>query len=184
LNAAFGAISPRLGTAPSEYRNRDRGDYRSGYVAVSAAILIEGTRVTAASLLTGGGAAAALLLAPESGGGSLVAAGSAVGVGVVAGILSKNAGENLTYALKSENSTVQESGTQPEGAKSVQQYNKHNEKLQQAKGQLSQLEEELQQTKGPKKQTPIKAQIENLKQDIKGHEKEMRQKWPDGPPTE
>lgn len=36
--------------------------------------------------------------------------------------------------------------------------------------------------KGPRKQKPIRERLEKLEKDIKGHEKEMRQKWPDGRP--
>lgn len=33
-------------------------------------------------------------------------------------------------------------------------------------------------TKGPKRQQPVKDAIEDEEQQIKGHTKEMRQKWP------
>ena len=63
------------------------------------------------------------------------------------------------------------------GAKSSEEHQTHIEKHEAAKQKLKELEETLSKTKGPKKQAPIKKQIEELKKDIKGHEKEIRQKW-------
>ncbi len=66
----------------------------------------------------------------------------------------------------------------------MEEYNKHQENLAKAKEQLKGFEQKLSETEGPKKQAPIKEQIQRLKQDISGHEKEIRQKWPEGPQNE
>jgi RHS repeat-associated protein len=70
------------------------------------------------------------------------------------------------------------------GAKSLGEYNKHTEKLEAARQRLQALQEQLGQVKGPKRQAPIKKEIEQLEKAIKGHEKEIGQKWPGGPPSE
>jgi hypothetical protein len=51
-----------------------------------------------------------------------------------------------------------------------------------AEKELQQLQDKLKSTKGPKAQRPIKEAIDRLKQDIKGHSKELGQKWPNGRP--
>jgi hypothetical protein len=68
------------------------------------------------------------------------------------------------------------------GAKSLEQYNKHVEKLQEAKQKLQALKDKLAKTKGPKAQGPIKDEIAQLEKSIKGHEKEIQQKWPNFEP--
>jgi hypothetical protein len=70
------------------------------------------------------------------------------------------------------------------GEKSAEEYDRHQKKLDQAKEQVEGLRERLEHAKGPKKQAPIREEIEKVKKSIKGHEKEMKQKWPDGRPTE
>jgi hypothetical protein len=70
------------------------------------------------------------------------------------------------------------------GAKSADQYKKHMEKLRAAKKQLQELQEELNRATGQKKRAQIREAIDELEKSIKGHEKEVRQKWPNGPPTE
>ena len=69
------------------------------------------------------------------------------------------------------------------GDKSAEEYDRHQGKLNEAKNQVKDLQEKLENTKGPKKQVPIKEQIDKLKESIKGHEKEFKQKWPEGRPT-
>jgi hypothetical protein len=44
------------------------------------------------------------------------------------------------------------------------------------------LERQLEQATGPRTRRPIQQQIDRLRKDIKGHDKEIRQKWPDGRP--
>jgi len=67
------------------------------------------------------------------------------------------------------------------GAKSYEELEKHMEKLRAGCKQLHDLEEKLKNTKGPKARKPIEEEIEKLKKAIKGHEKEIKQKWPKGP---
>jgi uncharacterized protein RhaS with RHS repeats len=68
------------------------------------------------------------------------------------------------------------------GGKCYEEWQKHVGYLRTACKRLRDLEEKLKNTKGPKAQRPIKAEIEKVKNDIKGYEKEMKQKWPKGPP--
>ena len=67
-------------------------------------------------------------------------------------------------------------------AKNQDEYDKHIRKYDIAKKQLKNLNNKLKNTKGPKKQKPIKEAIRKLKDDIKGHLKEIKQKWPTGRP--
>jgi len=68
------------------------------------------------------------------------------------------------------------------GAKSVEQYEKHTANLERLRERLGQLTEDLGRAKGPKAQRPIREAIDRLKEFIKGHEKEIRQKWSEGRP--
>jgi hypothetical protein len=43
---------------------------------------------------------------------------------------------------------------------------------------LKDLQKELDKRKGPKDRKPWQDKIEDLTDDIKGHEKEIKQKWP------
>jgi hypothetical protein len=83
----------------------------------------------------------------------------------------------LTLSSSAQNIT---SDSTPKGSKGATEYDKHIQKHQEAQNKLKDLENKLANTKGPKKQGPIKKQIEQLKKDIKGHEKEIKQKWPEG----
>jgi RHS repeat-associated protein len=75
-------------------------------------------------------------------------------------------------------------GTLPDigGAKSPSEFLKHAQKLEHALEELEELEATLGRLKGPKAQQPIRELIDQLSHDIKGHLKEMRQKWPGGRP--
>jgi len=73
---------------------------------------------------------------------------------------------------------------QKKGDKSAEEYDKHQEELEGARGQLGELEQQIKSTKGPKKQRPIKEKIRAKKEDIKGLIKEIGQKWPAGRPAE
>jgi len=66
-----------------------------------------------------------------------------------------------------------------EGAKSDEQLQKHLDDLKRAKEALDQLNDDLESAKGPKRKGAIREEIEDLQQDIKGHIKEIGQKWPD-----
>ena len=94
--------------------------------------------------------------------------------------------ENAQEPAQNQEQTGSESETtkNESGAKSLEEYNKHQEKLQQGKDNLKQLEDKLSETKGPKREAPLKEEIQKLNKSIKGHEKEIRQKWPDGPPSQ
>lgn len=69
----------------------------------------------------------------------------------------------------------------PDGAKSRQEYLKHAAKLAAAKAELKRLQNQLNGTKGPKKRGPLQKLIDDLRRLIRGHEKEIDQKWPDEP---
>jgi RHS repeat-associated protein len=109
-NAFLGSISPSFATPPSEYYNGDRGDYRAGYVAVSTAILVEGTKATAGLLLSASVEGGAALF---TAGGSLPVAATSLAGAAVTGTLALNASGNLTAALLSENSSLQSGSTNP-----------------------------------------------------------------------
>ena len=68
------------------------------------------------------------------------------------------------------------------GSKGAEEYDRHASGVQRAREQVGELEGQLAKAKGPKAQRPIGEQIERLRREIRGHEKEMRQKWPDGRP--
>ncbi len=65
------------------------------------------------------------------------------------------------------------------GAKSADEMTKHLSKLGEARDRVQALQRELERVKGPKAQAPVRAQIDKLAREIKGHEKEIRQKWPE-----
>jgi len=114
-------------------------------------------------LLTGPGAIVASPFAAVSG----MAIGSAAGLSV---------GKAISNALFSGNAQSRS------GGKSSDEYDRHIQARDNANGELGRLRDQLGQTKGPKAQQPIKDQIRRLEESIKGHEKEIRQKWPDGRP--
>jgi hypothetical protein len=67
------------------------------------------------------------------------------------------------------------------GAKSAAELEKHLSKLEAATEQVLGLEQKLSGLKGPKARKPIEEMIRSLKTDIRGHMKEIRQKWPEYP---
>jgi RHS repeat-associated protein len=98
-------------------------------------------------------------------------AGAAAGAGI-----GLTAGKALTSWLFSESSPSRT------GGKSAEEYDRHIEAKGKAEERLQELQEQLGQVKGPKAQRPIREAIENLQREIRGHEKEIRQKWPEGRP--
>jgi hypothetical protein len=66
--------------------------------------------------------------------------------------------------------------------KSAEEYDNHVSNKQTAESRLRDMEEKLSNTKGPKAQRPISDMIEKLKAEVRGHEKEIRQKWPNERP--
>ena len=65
------------------------------------------------------------------------------------------------------------------GAKSAEQMAKHLDKLGQARKRVEELRRTLDTLQGPKAQNPVREQIQDLLDQIRGHEKEIRQKWPE-----
>jgi RHS repeat-associated protein len=65
------------------------------------------------------------------------------------------------------------------GAKSAAQMATHLEKLGDARNKVAELTRQLEKLKGPKAQNPVREEIQDLLDQIKGHEKEIRQKWPE-----
>jgi hypothetical protein len=57
--------------------------------------------------------------------------------------------------------------------------NKHLDKLRAARSQADRLRQQLEGLKGPKAQQPVRDQLQDMLDQIKGHEKEIRQKWPE-----
>jgi hypothetical protein len=78
------------------------------------------------------------------------------------------------------------SGEGEGGAKSWNEWKEHWDKMKAAEDELKALQKELSSTKGPKRQRPLKEKIDELLAAIKGHVKEMKQKWKNkwntGPP--
>jgi uncharacterized protein RhaS with RHS repeats len=74
------------------------------------------------------------------------------------------------------------SAGEPRSGKSAEEYDNHVSNKQTAESRLRDMEEKLSNTKGPKAQRPIRDMIEKLKAEVRGHEKEIRQKWPNGRP--
>jgi hypothetical protein len=70
------------------------------------------------------------------------------------------------------------------GGKSAAEYMSHAEKMAKAGEKVKDLQNKLKAAKGKKCQDALKKEIEELEKSIKGHTKEMNQKWPDGPPCE
>jgi hypothetical protein len=67
-------------------------------------------------------------------------------------------------------------------AKSLEEYLKHKKKLEEALEELQELKKALEKAKGAKACKEIGEEIRDLEKSIKGHEKEVRQKWPNGRP--
>jgi uncharacterized protein RhaS with RHS repeats len=67
-------------------------------------------------------------------------------------------------------------------AKSGEAYDKHKQGIENAKHQVDELEKKLGASKSPNERAKIKNEIDALEKAIKGHQKEMRQKWPFGRP--
>ena len=68
------------------------------------------------------------------------------------------------------------------GEKSLEEYLQHVQCVEAAERELEDLRQELRNARGPKKRRPIEEAIERLNEALDGHKKEIRQKWPDGPP--
>jgi RHS repeat-associated protein len=87
--------------------------------------------------------------------------------------------KDMSNQLAKEAEDGEEAEAAQQGAKSLQNFQKHLSDLNQGKQRLNKLQKLLNRTKGPKAQQPVKDAIEDEEQQIKGHTKEMRQKWPD-----
>lgn len=140
------------------------------------AVLTGGGAIIGGLFGAGTGAAGGTLLAP--GVGTIGGAGLGWEGGAALGGTAGLALANVIHALASG-----EGGEAAERrGKSNEEYDRHTGNLEQARDRLNQLKEELGQAKGPKAQRPIREQIDRLTKAIKGHEKEIRQKWPEGRP--
>lgn len=64
------------------------------------------------------------------------------------------------------------------GAKTFQQMIKHLDKLKAARTRISEMERRLEGLKGKKARDVLRDEIQRLRKEIKGHEKEIGQKWP------
>jgi hypothetical protein len=69
-----------------------------------------------------------------------------------------------------------------EGAKGANEYDRHVNNVREAEKRVGELRGDLDRATGPKTRVPIQKQIDELVRDIRGHEKEIRQKWPQGRP--
>lgn len=67
------------------------------------------------------------------------------------------------------------------GAKSLESYQKHIEKLESAMSEATRLRQELNRLKGPKRKQPMEQLIREKEKEIIGHIKEINQKWPNAP---
>jgi RHS repeat-associated protein len=68
-------------------------------------------------------------------------------------------------------------------AKSPAEYDKHREKLDDARTALGELERRLAGATSPKERKEIRKEMNKLDRQIRGHEKEIRQKYPNGRPS-
>lgn len=119
-----------------------------------------------------GGAYVGTLILP--GPGTVIGAVLGGAVGVVGG---HYLGKWLSSALSADNAEPSS-----DGAKSAEEFDRHVGGRDRAQEEVGRLKEKLGNVKGPKAQKPIREQIEQLEKDIRGHEKEIRQKWPNGRP--
>jgi hypothetical protein len=140
------------------------------------AVLTVGGAIVGGLFGAGTGAAGGTLVAPGVGtiGGAGLGWQGGAAVGSAAGL----ALANIIHAFASSGG----GDAAEQGGKRAEEYDTHTANAEKARGRLNELKEELGQAKGPKAQRPIREQIERLTKDIKGHEKEIRQKWPEGRP--
>jgi RHS repeat-associated protein len=96
------------------------------------------------------------------------------GVGAVGGIV-------LGHILFNEQAS-DDSDSAAGGAKSADEFDRHVGNLADARDRLAGPQERLENAAGPRQRRPLQEQIDRLQQQIKGHEKEIRQKWPLGRP--
>jgi RHS repeat-associated protein len=66
-------------------------------------------------------------------------------------------------------------------SKSREEYNKHVRVVEELRDQLEKLKNALKNSKGPKRKKPLEELIKEIEKKIKGHIKEMKQKWPNLP---
>jgi RHS repeat-associated protein len=73
-------------------------------------------------------------------------------------------------------------GLQAKGDKSVEEYDKHIRDIDDHKRKLIDEKNKLRNTRGDKARKAVEIEIDELERGIKGHEKEVGQKWPNGRP--
>jgi hypothetical protein len=98
--------------------------------------------------------------------------------------LAEDAGEIAPKAERAAEAARKVAQAAKQGAKSYEKWLEHQQKLKAAQERLLKLKKLLEKTKGPKAQEPIKEAIKDLEKSIKGHIKEIGQKWPKGCPAQ
>jgi len=102
--------------------------------------------------------------------------------GEVAKLARQEAAEGRAYSREAlKRQTAKEAAQK--GAKSYEEYMKHQNYVKQGLEKLKKLKKLLDRTKGPKAQGPVKEAIELEEKVLKGHLKEIAQKWPNGCPA-
>jgi uncharacterized protein RhaS with RHS repeats len=145
----------------------------SGKPGVSAADMAHYTLNAASLALDASGVGAALSWIPD-----FLDAGVSLLEGDWTGA-AMSAGAAIPYAGAASNVAKIGRTASRAGAKSAEQLVKHLDKLHQARKEVDQLRRKLDTLKGPKAQNPVRDQIQDLLDQIRGHEKEIRQKWPE-----
>jgi len=177
INGASSALAEDNGLGPNDgAQNKVGRALGHGVALAQSGAEIAGGVIVA---VEGGGEAVVTAPACSTGVGCAVPAVgvTAVVVGAVGATHGTLVGINTFRNILSKNSSQQSSG-----AKSASEYDKHAQGVQNAKQEAGQLKEQLSKTRGPTSQAPIKEKIQRLEKSIRGHEKEMRQKWPKGRP--
>ena len=111
-------------------------------------------------------------LGPE---GTIAGAVTGRAIGFLGGLAIASAGA-AWIALSSEE--AESSGD----AKSAEEYDRHLRDQANAQDRLRDLENRLDKASGPKTRRPLEKAIKEALKDLKGHAKEIRQKWPNGRP--
>ena len=100
----------------------------------------------------------------------------------LAGYRNREGDRSIREELGGDAMTAAQLGRIKEAAKSYAEYVKHMNYVKQGEEKINELEHKLKETKGPKAQKAIEEALEREKKILKGHLKEIAQKWPKGPP--
>lgn len=141
--------------------------------------LAGGGTLTGGTIVSAGGTTVAAIFWP-------VAAVAAAGAfGYTLGTAATALGNHIANGIHAQEG-LPASISYSTGAKSREEYEHHEEKLKIALEQEQELLEKLGRVKGPKARAPIEKELENLRNGrngIRGHQKEIAQKWPNGCPV-